>query len=275
MKPLPRVDVIELFPRERTALIALLSPLDAARWETATALPGWSVKDIAAHIVGDDFGVISRQRDGYAASYFDGGWDELVEFINRQNDVWVRSMRRCSPRLLLELLEFSGERTLAHFRTRDLDALGPAVSWAGDEPAPAWLDVAREYTERWHHQQQIRDALCVPGLRERRFFAPVLETFVRALPRTFEDVDAKEGLHLQLTVTGDAGGAWSLVRADGRWQLAIDVEAPPDAGLTIDEDAAWRLMTRAMTPEEALPVASLAGDAALARRLLDVVAIIA
>src|SRR5207244_4237547 len=86
--------------REEAAVIALLAALDDAQWETPTALAGWSVKDIAAHIVGDDFGMISRQRDRYLASHFDGGCDELVEFINRQNDVWVRAMRRCSPRLL-------------------------------------------------------------------------------------------------------------------------------------------------------------------------------
>ncbi|HEX3202686.1 MAG TPA: hypothetical protein VHW42_12245 [Actinomycetes bacterium] len=37
------------------------------------------------------------------------------------------------------------------------------VSWVGPDPAPNWLDVAREYSERWTHQQQIRDAAEIPG----------------------------------------------------------------------------------------------------------------
>ena len=37
-----------------------------------------------------------------------------------------------------------------------------AVNWAGPEPAPIWLDPAREYTERWVHQQHIRDAVRNP-----------------------------------------------------------------------------------------------------------------
>jgi hypothetical protein len=92
------------------------------------------------------------------------------------------------------------------------------VTWAGPEPAPVWLDVAREYTERWHHHQQIRDALGRPALTAPRLFAPVLDTLVRALPHTFRDVQAPDGTHVKLTITGDAGGVWSLVR-DERWSL--------------------------------------------------------
>jgi len=32
------------------------------------------------------------------------------------------------------------------------------VSWAGPEPAPVWLDAARDFSEYWTHQQQICDA---------------------------------------------------------------------------------------------------------------------
>jgi hypothetical protein len=37
------------------------------------------------------------------------------------------------------------------------------VSWAGPDTSPAWLDIARDYTEFWVHQQQIRDAVDRPG----------------------------------------------------------------------------------------------------------------
>ena len=50
------------------------------------------------------------------------------------------------------------------------------IDWAGPEPAPIWLHVAREYTERWVHQQHIRDAVGRPGLNERRWLGPVLES---------------------------------------------------------------------------------------------------
>jgi hypothetical protein len=42
------------------------------------------------------------------------------------------------------------------------------VAWAGETRSANWLDTGREYTERWHHQMQIRDAVGAPPLLERR-----------------------------------------------------------------------------------------------------------
>jgi len=67
--------------------------------------------------------------------------------------------QRISPPLLTELIGVAGRRFDEHVMTLDLDAPGGPVSWAtGGQPAPAWLDVAREYLERYVHQQQIRAA---------------------------------------------------------------------------------------------------------------------
>lgn len=68
-----------------------------------------------------------------------------------------------------------------------------SVSWVRPDPVPTWLDVARQDTERWTHQQQIRDVVGMPGLKEPAFLASVLATFVHALPRAFTDVPAAGG----------------------------------------------------------------------------------
>ena len=65
------------------------------------------------------------------------------------------------------------------------------MSWAGPEPAPVWLDLAREYTERWHHQQHIRDAVNKPGLKDPHWMAPVLAAFVWAMPHAYRDLSAR------------------------------------------------------------------------------------
>ena len=118
---------------------------------------------------------------------------QLLAFINHQNEAWVASARRLSPRLLIDLLGWSGDETQAYFASLDMFAIGEPVSWAGPEPAPVWLDVAREYTERWIHQAQMRDAVKAPALTEPRFFLPLLDTLVRGLPHTFRETNAPEG----------------------------------------------------------------------------------
>jgi len=268
--------VADRFPELLEALLALLAGLSPEEWQLPTACAGWSVHDVALHLLGDDVGMLSRRRDGYRpGSVLIDGWDELVAFINRQNAEWVQTLRRASPRLLLDLLRLTGEQVAAFFQTLDPYALGVPVDWAGPGPAPVWLDLAREFTERWHHQQHIRDAVGRPGLTEPRYLAPVLAAFARALPRTYRDIDAPDGTLITLTIDGPAGGAWSLLRERGAWQLFGAVDHAPDAELILDQDAAWRLFTKGLSPAQAGAAAVIKGDAALGRQALALVALIA
>jgi uncharacterized protein (TIGR03083 family) len=276
MQALGRIETVELFPEERAALLALLETLTREQWALPTVCAGWSVKDVAAHIVGDDIGVVARGRDGYTASWIDApSYEALVAAINAQNEAWVAAMRRASPRQLIELLRFSGERLHAHFRSLDLDAVGGPVDWAGPGPQPVWMDVAREYTERWAHGQQIRDAIGAPMLASRRMFFPVLDAYARALPHAFRDVAVADGTHVRLVVTGEAGGEWSLVRTGGAWGLYSRVETPASATVTLPQDAAWRVFTKGIAFEDARRAAVIDGDSALGDQVLRTVAVLA
>ena len=147
------------------------------------------------------------------------------------------------------------------------------VSWAGPEPAPVWLDTAREYTERWHHQQHIRDAVRRAGLTEPRYLQPVLATFVRALPFAFRGIEAPTGTAIRLVVAGAAGGSWTLRRKASEWSLRVDNGEPSAATVETDQDTAWRILTKALSRGEARTRAHLSGELRLAERVLETVAI--
>ena len=268
------VIVVALFPEERTALLELLSELTDEEWQKPTVCAGWSVKDVALHILGDDLGILSRKRDGFRHSAGAQSGD-LVDLVNRINEDWVQATRRLSGCVLCELLGFTAGPSLAYFQSLDPTAIGEAVSWAGPDPAPIWLDIAREYTERWLHQQHIRDAIGRPGLNGRRFLGPVLETFVRALPRTFRDVGADAGIAVGLTITGESGGDWGVVRETDRWNLYKGTPVPPAAAVTIGQDAAWRVFTRGLSRREAVAASRIEGDRSLGIKVLETVSIIA
>ncbi len=265
--------VVDLFPAERAALLELLTSLAPEDWQRATVCAGWTVKDIAAHLVADDLGRLSRDRDGHAASEPLPG-EPLGRFIDRQNGQWVEATRRLSPRVLRWLLESTAGETQAYFASLDLDRLGGPVSWAGPQPAPVWLDVAREYTERWHHQAQIRDAVDAPPLDDPTLFAPVLATFAFALPRAFADVDAEPGTSVHVSIEGTSGGDWTVVREGESWMLYRGRPSGADATVVCGQDTAWRLFTRTIAPEAAEARAQVDGDAALARRVFQAAAII-
>lgn len=278
MQALKPIDVLELFPEILGELVLLLEDLPREAWELPTACAGWTVKDVAAHLLGDELGILSRGRDGYQAGFIDvDSLAALVAAINARNELWVRALRRLSPQLLCELLRTQGEAACAYFATLDPDAMGGPVGWAGPEPAPVWFDLAREYTERWHHQQHIRDAVGRPGLTGARYLAPVLDTFVRALPHTFRNVDAPVGSIVSLRITGEGGGTWLLLRKADGWQLFVadGDDADPSAGVTMEAGVAWRLFTKGVTVEEAAARVEMHGAPRLAKAVLGAVAILA
>jgi hypothetical protein len=106
--------------------------------------------------------------------------------VNRLNAEGVAYYARLSPDVLIALMEVASRESAAYLQS--LDPLGPAafgVSWAGEDTSANWFDVARELTERWHHQQQIREATGRPGIMTPRLYGPVLDCFMRGLPHAY------------------------------------------------------------------------------------------
>jgi len=288
MKFTEPVIILPLYPEERAALLGLLRRLNKDDWQRPTPCPGWAVKDIAAHLLADDLGLLSRLRDSYVCAppynpNIDwGDWRQLIEFINWQNEAWVLAARRLSPAVLIEMLEKSGHDVYQYFALLDPYALGEPVNWAGPEPAPVWLDIAREYTERWLHQQHIREAVGMPGLKERRLFYPLLDAFACALTHTFRDAQAPTGATVKLVISGNAGGEWTITRLEDEWQLSKKATSPlrgcssqaANATVTIDQEIAWRLFTRGISKQEAQKNTRITGDHALGERVLDMVSIL-
>ena len=69
--------MIDLFAPERAALLEVLESLTPDEWERlATACAGWSVQDIAAHLLADNVGRLSRGRDGHENPEFGIGLED-------------------------------------------------------------------------------------------------------------------------------------------------------------------------------------------------------
>jgi uncharacterized protein (TIGR03083 family) len=166
------VDLRPLMARERAALIDLLAELRPDEWTAPTACPGWTVRDVAAHLLHDDLRRLSHMRDGHDGGPRRRGEETLAAFINRTNEQWVAAASFLSPGLLVELLTFTAGSVQTMWAEAHLDAPSIGVSWAGVDPAPVWLDAAREYTEAWTHRQQIRDATGRPSSMTKRSSSP-------------------------------------------------------------------------------------------------------
>lgn len=281
MQPLKPILVAHLFPKLDGLLLDLLHSLSAEDWELQTVSPKWKVKDVAAHLLDTALRGLSLGRDGYfpPAPPVDSP-AALAGYIDRLNAEGVALYRRLSPAVLISLMEVACKQLADYYASRDPHATAPhGVSWAGEEKSANWFGTARELTERWHHQQQIRLAVdphgtARPGIMTRELYYPVLDCFMRALPFTYRKVTAAPGTVIRITVSGECGGSWHLARVEENWLLAQNSLAPPAAETIIPQEIAWRIFTKGISRESALSQVKHSGDSALALPVLSMIAIV-
>ena len=184
-------------------------------------MPLWKVRDIAAHLLDTALRRLSVVRDGCAVETVEiRSYQDVVALVNRLNREGVTVCRRLSPPVLIDLMKVACQQS-ADFH-ESLDPFAPAafaVSWAGEDKSLNWFDTARELTERWHHQQQIRLATHRPGIMTPDLYHPVLDCFLRGLPHAFRNVNTQSGTTLLVEISGECGGEWFLSRGPSFWRL--------------------------------------------------------
>jgi len=277
VKTLPPILTAHLFPKIDGLLVQLLRSLSSDDWEKQTVSPKWKVKDVAAHLLDTSLRGVSFNRDGYRAeSSKINSSAELVAYINRLNAEGVNLYRRLSPAVLISLIEMGAKWLAEYHAGRDPYALAQyGVSWAGEDKSANWFDTAREFTERWHHQQQIRLAVGKPGIMTPELYHPVLDCFLRALPFAYRNVSGTPGTFIDIHVSGECGGHWYLYREDAGWQLIAEPTGEQVARTTIPEENAWRIFTKGISREAALEQVNVSGDTRLGLHVLDMITIVA
>ncbi|HEY3012884.1 MAG TPA: maleylpyruvate isomerase family mycothiol-dependent enzyme [Gemmatimonadales bacterium] len=271
LTPVAPVFLVDLFPGLHTELMHLLRGFDVVDWTRPTACALWSVKDIVSHLLDSCLRRLSYGRDRLdptpdrrIASYAD-----LVAYLNHLNAEWITATRRLSPPVLMDLMDLAAPQLHRYFESLAPHAKARfGVAWAGEEISPNWFDVGREYTERWLHQQQIREAVGAPGLNERRWLHPALDVFVRALPFTYREVEAELGTSLQFEVQGEAGGVWTLSRVRDGWRLFSGPSREAAARVTLGQETAWKLFSKSLSTEQAQARIRIEGDIRLGRPVL-------
>ena len=265
------IQTAHLFRPLSHALIGLLRGLDREAWQRPTSAAEWTVSDVAAHMLDVDLRRLSSSRDGHAPPpprqpVRDNA--DLVGYLNALNAEWVQAARRLSPRVLTDCLAASGMAVADLMEETDpwRDATFP-VAWAGHLSSPMWLDIGREYTERWHHQDQIREAVAAPPLAARDWLRPVIDISLLALPHAYRSVEAPPDTRIALRVSGESGGDWHLLFVSG-WELhAGDV---PDAAciLRTSDLHLARLLMHRLPADSARSVVEVEGPPELADPLL-------
>ncbi len=278
MKKPENIDFVALMPELDQLLFKLLEGLSAEDWGQQTISPKWKVKDVAVHLLDGNLRTLSMLRDKYYGEKPENinSFEDLIDFLNRLNADWVKATKRLSPKVIIDLLKSSGKEYCDYLATLDLnDKAGFSVAWAGENESKNWFHIAREYTEKWHHQQQIRLAVGdEQELLEEKWYLPYLDTSVRALPHHYRNVEGKEVDLVKFTFLGKTEKSWFLYYDNG-WELLSSTNQEPSSEVKIRDSYAWKIFTKGIKREEAIENSEIIGDKKLGEKIFDMIAVMA
>ncbi len=269
------IETLQLIPVVDQRLVTLLRSLEKQDWNRITIAGSWTVKDVAAHLLDTAMRSVSLYRDDYPGEKPQGinSYGELVLYLDQLNADWVKAFRRVSPEQIIDLLE-----TVSREQYQQLCKLDPAapavfsVAWAGESVSTNAFHIAREYTEKFHHQMQIRDVVGqMEPLLHNQFFHPFIHTLLLGLPFHYSAVSAREGAQIGISI--EQCGEWNLKKNGKTWELNIGKPDDPLATVSLTKDLAWRLFTKGITPERAQSLATVAGDLRLAGHCFTLLAV--
>jgi uncharacterized protein (TIGR03083 family) len=206
-----------LFRVERARLLDLLRALRPTDWRRPTVCPGWDVRSLAAHLVGGDFSVLSRQRDGHHGTPAPADLHEagFIAWLDDLQVEWAHAARRLSPRLVYELLVWTDDQLVSLVEAQDPSAMYAHVSWASPYPVPVWLDHGRELSERWIHRQQLLEAVGRTSDLRDDVAGPVLDTIRWAYPYRLQLHHRPHGSIISVRIAGPASEYTWHLRSDG------------------------------------------------------------
>ena len=270
--------IVDLIPKIDELLIRLLEGLSSKDWEKQTIAPRWKIKDVAVHLLDGNLRTLSMLRDKYYGEKAENinSYEDLVGYLNQLNADWVKAAKRLSPEVIIELLKISGKEYCDYLKTlKPEDKAEFSVAWAGENESKNWFHIAREYTEKWHHQQQIRLAAGQDKkLLKEEWYYPYLDTSVRGLPYHYRNTIGEKGDLIKFIFRGNTPKSWFLKYSD-KWELYTSIDETPNCEVIIYDEFAWRIFTKGMQKEDAIQKSKINGKREIGLKIFDMIAVMA
>jgi uncharacterized protein (TIGR03083 family) len=266
-------EYVGAFEQSVRSLLSVMDSVPAADWSRPTDLPGWTVQDIVAHLAACERELLGDPPPPPLDVY---GPHVRNEFGRHMEDGVAARRTRSASDLLAELRDALDARLPVLRATRAGD---PPVRVIADEDWDTEKLLRNRAFDAWMHEQDVRRALTRPGNLDGLGAAVTQEIMLSALPiLVAKRARAGPGQGVTVEVTGPVAFAVTVaVGDDGRAGLVggaagtAGCVAEPTAVLRTDWQTALRLLGGRMSPNDA--VVEMSGDTALARRLVESLAI--
>lgn len=264
---LDRFDVLDGLVAVWNAIDELVADLTEAQWQAATPCPGWSVRDVVAHVIGTE-----SMLEGAATP--DAEVD-VSTFDHVRNDVGV-----LNERWITKLRSLGSADLLATFRdtmARRREALSDMSDDAWNEvtATPVGLDTYGRFMrvrvfDCWMHEHDIRDALERPAT-DAELVSPAARLALDEMATSMGFVVGKlggapDGSRVRIELTGPLRRTIN-VEVHGRGRVVDDFAGQqPTSTITMDGLLFTRVAGGRTTPSP--DAVGYGGDEAVGRRVV-------
>jgi len=224
-----RDHMIAALDEEWEALIALAGDLAPGDWSHATDLPGWTVKDVYAHIIGIESVLLGRQGPGIVVP---DGLPHVRNELGRANEAWVLAYRPCSgSEVLADLAEVVTERRAMLARTDAAAFDAPSWTPAGEDTYGRFMRI--RVMDQWFHEQDVREAVGRPGHLSGLAPEVVLDELSSAMGYVVgKQANFPEGSSVRINLRGPMSHRWDIAVTD-RARIVDQLSGEPTVTITM------------------------------------------
>ncbi|MFE9325788.1 maleylpyruvate isomerase family mycothiol-dependent enzyme [Nocardia sp. NPDC052278] len=265
-----RNELTGLLSEQWETIATLVADLDEERWHTPSPLPGWSLFDVVAHVVGTESWLLGESPPAHDPIRPKTDATTLPHVRNETgvlNEIWVDRLRPLSGKRLLALY-----RDVTDRRREALASFGDA-EWQAETVSPIGkVSYGRFMRVRlfdcWMHELDIADALGVSvdegGPRAERAFGELTATIGRAVAK---GAQAPDGSRITFELTGPLPQTLH-VAVDGRANIVDELDAPATVVVRMGSGLFARLRGGRTTADAHEGEFRISGDAELGNRLV-------
>lgn len=259
----PRLTVVECLSKEWETIEELLSGLGDEDW-AAPALPGWTVQDAVAHLVGTE-----SMLSGETPPTPDFDVSELEHVRNQiavANELWVEAYRNKQGSQVLDAFRDVTARRREALAGMSQEQFEEA-SWTPVGPGTYERFMEIRVFDCWVHEQDIRDAIGRPGHESGPCAEASLNEIVRALGFIVgKKAGAPDGSSVTFELTGPMERTIHVL-VEGRAEVVPQLKGEATATLRLSSNLFMRLACGRLNPEAHLEEIEMDGDLDLARQV--------
>ncbi|MFD3747694.1 maleylpyruvate isomerase N-terminal domain-containing protein [Nocardia sp. NPDC058633] len=266
-----REQLTDLLAEQWEAIALLVTDLDEKAWRRPSPLPGWTLFDVVAHVIGTESWLLGQTPPAHDPLRPKTDVRTLPHVRNEVavlNEIWVDRLRPLSGKRLLALFDETTERRRAALAAMDDDAWQtPTVSPVGQVPYGRFMRV--RLFDCWMHELDLADGIgrSVPegGARAEAAFTELTLGLGRAVVK---GAKAPDGSLITLDLIGPVTRQVHLSVAGGRGSVLDEISAEPTTVIRLDSGLFARLRGGRTTVEKHPDEVVVEGDTALGERLV-------